>query len=178
METNPEVERWFAERKQPLQESMRRVAELILGADPRMTAYLKYGTLTFAHEGDLAAFVQLDKKPVSLMFNRGARIPGAFPHLEGTGPTARFMRFADLAEVEARAAELSAIASAWCALQAQGSGEAPPAAKAKRAPAAKSTTKAKPAQKPKAAAKAQPAQKPKAAAKAKPARSPVQRRAR
>ena len=42
-----------------------------------------------------------------------------FPHLEGTHPSARFMRFADIAEVEARATELSAIAAAWCALVAQ-----------------------------------------------------------
>jgi hypothetical protein len=51
-----------------------------------------------------------------VMFNRGARIPGKFPHVEGTGPSARFMRFADLAEVEARAAELTRVARAWCAL--------------------------------------------------------------
>ncbi|MGH2681198.1 MAG: hypothetical protein ACRDG8_12090 [Actinomycetota bacterium] len=52
------------------------------------------------------------------MFNRGARIPGDFRHLEGDGPTARFMRFADQAEVETRARELEAVARAWCDLQA------------------------------------------------------------
>ncbi|MGH2594818.1 MAG: hypothetical protein ACRDH7_02510 [Actinomycetota bacterium] len=54
------------------------------------------------------------------MFNVGARIPGRFPHLEGDGPNARFMRFADLAEVEARAAELRKIGAARCAYKSPG----------------------------------------------------------
>jgi hypothetical protein len=114
---DPEVERWLTETNPPLELGMRRVTEIILGADPRLTAYLKYGTVTFASGGDLAAFVQPKGRRVSLMFNRGARIPGVFPHLEGDGPTARFMRFADVAEVEARADELAGIARAWCELQ-------------------------------------------------------------
>lgn len=117
MKTIPEVERWFAAITPPQETMMRRVREIILGADPRLTEYVKYGTLTFAYEGDLAAFVQIKKKQVTLMFNRGARIPGRFPHLEGTGATARFMRFADLDEVETCAAELGAVAAAWCAMQ-------------------------------------------------------------
>ncbi len=48
------------------------------------------------------------------MFNVGARIPGRFPHLEGDGPNARFMRFVDLPEVEKRARELTRIVEAWC----------------------------------------------------------------
>ena len=119
----PDVESWFAERKLPAEAAVRRVREIILGADPRISEYVKYRTLTFAYEGDLAAFVQLDKKSVALMFNRGARIPGDFPHLAGTGPTARFMRFADLAEVEARAAELRGIGVAWCDLMASDAGD-------------------------------------------------------
>jgi hypothetical protein len=65
---------------------------------------------------DFAVFVQRDRKHVRLMFHRGARIPGRFAHLEGTHPSARFMSFGDLAEVEARAAELTRIVAAWCAL--------------------------------------------------------------
>ena len=72
----------------------------------------------FGYEGDLATFVQYNKPQVNIMFNRGARIPGKFPHLEGTGPTARFMRFNDVAEVNARAKELAAVVAAWCALPA------------------------------------------------------------
>jgi len=97
---------------------MRRVRQIILGADGRLTEYVKYRTVQFAYEGDFANFVQYNKPQVNLMLNRGARIPGKFPHLEGTGPTARFMRFKDLAEVEARAGELSRLARAWCELMA------------------------------------------------------------
>ena len=69
----------------------------------------------FGYEGDLATFVQYNKPQVNIMFNRGARIPGKFPHLEGSGPTARFMRFKDAAEVDGRAKELAAVVAAWCA---------------------------------------------------------------
>lgn len=82
-----------------------------------MTEFVKYGTQTFGYDGDFATFVQVtNEKQVSLMFNRGARIPGKFAHLEGTGPSARFMRFADPAEAQARPAELGKIVVAWCSL--------------------------------------------------------------
>ncbi|MDQ6879271.1 MAG: DUF1801 domain-containing protein [Candidatus Dormibacteraeota bacterium] len=117
MKTSPEVEGWFAEKKPPAEATIRRVREVILSADRRMTEFIKYGTLTFAYDGDFATFVQVsDKKQASLMFNRGARIPGKFPHLEGSGPSARFMRFADPAEAKARAGELGKIVVAWCSL--------------------------------------------------------------
>ena len=76
----------------------------------------KYGTVMFHCGGDFASFVQHDKKTVSLMFNRGGIIPGKFPSMEGTGRQVRFMRFADVAEVNQRAAELSKIVVAWCDL--------------------------------------------------------------
>ena len=106
---------------------MRRVRETILRADRRMTEFVKYGTLCFGYEGDFATFVQVAKKQVSVMFNRGARIPGTYPHLEGSGPSARFMRFADPAEAQARATELSKIVVAWCSLTPaeRGSAKAP-----------------------------------------------------
>jgi hypothetical protein len=107
-----DVDQWFAGK--PAEPILRRVREIILKADPRMTEYLKYGTVQFAYDGDFANFVQHQKKTVSLMLNRGARIPGRFPHLEGSGPSARFMRFADVKEVDRRAAELSRIVAAWC----------------------------------------------------------------
>jgi len=112
--TNPEVERWFKEKKPPTEATIRQVREIIVGADRRMTEFVKYGTLTFGYDGDFATFVQVsDKKQASVMFNRGARIPGTFPHLEGSHPSARFMRFADPAEAKARAAELKKIVAAW-----------------------------------------------------------------
>src|SRR5207244_4638329 len=109
---SPEVERWFADRRLPAEETLRHVRTVILRADPRITEYVKYGTVQFAYEGDLANFVQVKDRRVNLMFNRGARIARSFPHLEGDGTSARFMRFADPAEVDARADELSAIVRA------------------------------------------------------------------
>lgn len=76
----------------------------------------KYGTVMFHCNGDFASFVQHNKKTVSLMFNRGGIIPGQFPHMEGTGRQVRFMRFAEVAEVDARAAELGKVVKAWCDL--------------------------------------------------------------
>ena len=95
---------------------LRRVRDVIMWADSRMSEYLKYGTVQFACNGDMASFVQHDKKTVTLMFNRGAKIPGKFPHLEGTGPTARFMRFAEMSDVETLTTELTNIVRAWCEL--------------------------------------------------------------
>ena len=46
---------------------------------------------------------------------RGAKIPGDHPHLDGDGDTARVMRFADLAEVEDRKADLEQVIRDWIA---------------------------------------------------------------
>jgi hypothetical protein len=116
MKPSPEVERWFAEKKLPAEATIRKVREIIMRADPRMTEFVKYGTMSFGFEVDFATFVQTSKKQVSLMFNRGARIPGKFAHLEGAGPSARFMRFADPAEAQARATELTKIVATWFSL--------------------------------------------------------------
>ena len=118
MKANPEVERWFAAKKLPNEKAMRRVREILLSADPRMSDYIKYGSLLLGYEGDLVSFVQVTKKNINLMFNNGAKIPGKFPHLAGSGPNARFMRFDDVADVNSRAGELTRIAKAWCELKA------------------------------------------------------------
>ena len=109
---NPIVDRWF--RGEPAEPLLRRVRDLVMWSDDRMTEYLKHGTVQFAYKGDMANFVQLGAKTVTLMFNRGAKIRGSFPHLEGSGPSARFMRFADMREVEDRMVELNKVVVAWC----------------------------------------------------------------
>ncbi len=109
-----EVERWFAATTPPSEAALRRVRDIILGADRRMTEYVKYGTVQFAFEGDFANFVKVNEPGVNLMLMRGGRLTGRFPHLEGKG--VKRMRFADLSEVNARAAELRAMVREWCAL--------------------------------------------------------------
>jgi len=140
MGKSPEVERWLDAKHEPPKKTMQRVREAILGADSRMVEYVKYGTACFGFEGDMATFVQVNRREVTLMFNRGARIQGAFPHLEGTGPSARFMHFAALADVDERATELGLIVASWCAMMAAGG----PDAKTKTKTKTKTKAKAKP----------------------------------
>lgn len=123
MQKNPEAEKWFAGK--PAEPILRRVREVVLRADSRMGEGTKYGTVTFHCGGDFASFVQHDKKTVSLMFNRGGVIPGRYPHMEGEGRQVRFMRFADVKEVDARAGELGKIVVAWCDLMSAPSREKP-----------------------------------------------------
>jgi hypothetical protein len=114
MSIDPEVGTWFADLEHPLKPVMHRVRETILGADPRMTEMVQYGTVSFVYGSPLGSFVQVkDRKRVSLMFNAAGRLKGDFPHLEGK--SVKYMRFADLGEVEARADELRAIVAAWIA---------------------------------------------------------------
>lgn len=107
--------------------------QTILGADARMTERVQYGTITFACKDNMASFVQVAKSDVTLMFNRGQLIQDKkkHPHLEGSGPNARFMRFADVAEVNARAAELRDLTRRWCDLM-TASAPPTPSARARR----------------------------------------------
>ena len=113
MNTNPEVDAWFAEYEHPARQAMLRVREIIL-SDHRMTETIKWKSPTFTYEGNMASFNPRTKSHVSLMFHTGASIPGNHPRLEGGGDTARYMKFADLADVEAAADELHAVTAAWC----------------------------------------------------------------
>ena len=111
---NTEVERWFKTKTPPSEAAMRRVRDIILGADTRMTEYLKYGTVQFEYEGDFANFVKVNEPGVNLMLMRGGRLKGSYPHLEGK--SVKRMCFADVKQVNARAAELRSIVKEWCSL--------------------------------------------------------------
>ncbi len=113
MPTNPEVDAWFAAYQHRLKEAMLRVREIVL-EDPRMTEAVKWKSPTFVYRGNLASFNPRTKAHVSLMFHTGAAIPGQHPRLEGGGEVARYMRFADMDEVEATAGDLRRIVAAWC----------------------------------------------------------------
>ncbi len=113
MPTSPEVDAWFDDYEHPAKDAMLRIREIIL-ADERMTETIKWKSPTFMHEGNMASFNPRTKAHVSLMFHTGASIPGDHPRLQGTGETARYMKFADLAEVTAAADELRAVTTAWC----------------------------------------------------------------
>lgn len=113
MATNPEVDVWFDEYEHPAKDAMLLVRDIIL-ADDRMTETIKWKSPTFMYEGNMASFNPRTKSHVSLMFHTGASIPGEHPRLEGGGETARYMKFADVADVESAQGEIEAVVKAWC----------------------------------------------------------------
>jgi hypothetical protein len=110
---NREVDRWLDEANHPLDATMRRAREIILGADDRVTESIKWKTPTFAYKGNIASF-NPSKNVVSIMFHRGSEIPGDHPRLEGDGKLVRTMRFTDLDDLEASRTDLEAAVRAWC----------------------------------------------------------------
>jgi hypothetical protein len=121
MNRNPDVDRWLDETDHPLDAIMRRAREIILGADDRVTESIKWKTPTFAYRGNIASF-NPSKRVVSIMFHRGAEIPGDHPRLVGDGKLVRTMRFQDPDELEAGRADLVAVVRAWCAWKAGAGG--------------------------------------------------------
>jgi hypothetical protein len=113
MHMTSDVDRWLDEADHPLDPVMRRAREIILGADGRVTESIKWKTPTFAYKGNIASF-NPSKRVVSIMFHRGAEIPGDHPRLEGEGKLVRTMRFADLDQLEAGRSELEDVVRAWC----------------------------------------------------------------
>jgi len=110
------VERWFKTTKPPSEPALRRVRDIILGADPSMRERTQYG-ITFSSTktpGDFGAFVRYSEPGVNLRLHRGGRLNGRYPHLRGT--VVRRMRIADVTEANARASELRAMVKEWCAL--------------------------------------------------------------
>ncbi len=113
MDRNPEVDAWFEQYDHPMKDAMERVREIIL-SDERMTETIKWKSPTFMYKGNMASFNPRTKAHVSLMFHTGASIPGNHARLQGGGDTARYIKFADLADVDASAGDLLAIVAAWC----------------------------------------------------------------
>jgi hypothetical protein len=112
-----DVDAWFEAGVHPLKDLMQEVRGAVLGADPRITESIKWKTPTFAFKGNIASINPQAKQFVSLMFHRGAEIPGDWPHLQGGGEIARYMRFNDSADLASQRDELQAIVRAWCALK-------------------------------------------------------------
>jgi hypothetical protein len=112
--TNHKVDEWFQALDHPLKNAMLLVRYPLLEADDRITESIKWSAPTFEYKGNLASFQPKARNFVSLMFHRGAEIPGNHPGLEGDSPLVRMMRFKDEADVEKRRKELQAVVRAWC----------------------------------------------------------------
>lgn len=113
MSINTDVDAWFDDYDNPMKEAVQRTREIIM-SDHRMSETIKWKSPTFMYKGNMASFNPRSKSHVSLMFHTGASIPGDHPRLEGGGDTARYIKFADVADVEAGATELLAVVDAWC----------------------------------------------------------------
>ena len=114
MHTNPEVSAWLDELDHPLIDVIQAVRTVILEADDRMSETIKWKSPTFMFEGNLASIDPKAKKHVSVLFHRGAEIPGEHAGLEGGGKLARYIRYPDLESVAAGRAGLESIVRAWC----------------------------------------------------------------
>jgi hypothetical protein len=114
MGKNKEVEAWFARYDNPMKDVVLEMRSIILGADKRMEECIKWQAPTFTYLGNLASFYPKSKQHASLMFHTGAKIPGKFPRLEGSGATARVMKIGSVAEAKRAKAELVKIVKAWC----------------------------------------------------------------
>ena len=107
------VDRWFEELDNPLADALQLARRVILGADDRVTETIKWSTPTFVYKGNIVSFAP-SKQGVSLMFHRGAEIPGDHPRLEGDNRLVRTMRFANIDEVESGRKDIEKAISAWC----------------------------------------------------------------
>jgi len=110
----PEVEAWLDHYDNPMKHVVLRMRDIVLDADPRLDECIKWQAPTFTYKGNLASFYPKSREHASLMFHIGARIPGTYPRLEGTGDTSRVMKIGSIDEAEAARAELESIVRAWC----------------------------------------------------------------
>jgi hypothetical protein len=113
MNVNPEVDEWFAAKGHPLEDAMQLLRKTALGAHPGVEESVKWKTPTFSYKGNIFSFNPA-KNLISLLFHRGAEIPGDHPRLEGEGRLARTMRFADIDDVRANSDALTAAVKSWC----------------------------------------------------------------
>ena len=114
MNRNPDVDAWLAAYDNPMKDVVAAMREAILAADGRVTETIKWQAPTFVYKGNIASFFPKAKKHASLMFHKGASIPGDFAHLEGDAQEGRTFKCASMDDLSAMKSELQAIVTAWC----------------------------------------------------------------
>lgn len=114
MPRQPEVDAWFQRYDNPMKDVVQRVRDIVLDADARVDECIKWQAPTFTYKGNIASFYPKSRQHASLMFHQGAKIPGSFPRLDGSGDTSRVLKVGDMDEAEAARGELESIVRAWC----------------------------------------------------------------
>lgn len=114
MPKNKGVDAWFARYENPMKAVVKRIREIVLGADPRIEECIKWQAPTFVYRGNLASFFPKSKQHASLMFHTGARIPGKHPLLTGGGDTSRVLKLSSVEAAEAAKCDLERVVRAWC----------------------------------------------------------------
>ena len=115
--TTAQVDQWLEAYENPMKPVLVAMRRVILAADDRIGETIKWQAPTFVYKGNIASFFPKSKKHASLMFHKGAEIPGSFPNLVGDGKEARSFKVSDLDDLEAKKDELCAIVRAWCDMQ-------------------------------------------------------------
>ena len=113
MNRNPEVDAWLATYDNPMKQVVSAIRDAILDGCPEVTEAIKWQAPTFIYNGNIASFFPRSKKHASLMFHKGAELPGQFPNLTGDGKEARSFKVESLQDLETKKEELLAIFSAW-----------------------------------------------------------------
>lgn len=117
MQKNPKVDEFLKTKAHPLTTEINRVREIILAADDRIEEVIKWSSPTFVYKGNMASFFMNAKKHVSLMFHKGAEIQDGTGLLEGDGKEGRVAKFADMADIEKKKADLEVVVQAWITLK-------------------------------------------------------------
>ncbi len=180
MNQSRDVEAWLEAYDNPMKDVVRRVREIILHADHRITESIQGEGPSFAYRGELVSVFPHSKKHASLMFPRGAEIPGHHPRLEGSGDTGRVLKIASVAEANAAKDDLQHLVRSWCDWREADGAEAkePKAPSPKRAGGRKATPSRKKTRTPAARKARKPAAKKARKPAAKKARKPAAKKAR
>lgn len=115
--TSPEVDAWMTRYSNPKRDVVQRVRHIILAVDDRITETIKWDTPTFVYMGNIASFYPHTMDHVTLVFHRGMRIPGSYPHLEPEAADRAIMRISSFEEAEELREEIEALVKAWIMLR-------------------------------------------------------------
>ena len=112
-----EVDAFLKEKNHPMTAEIQRIREIILETDEKIGEAIKWKSPTFMYKGNIASFFLNAKKFVSLMFHKGAFIPGDHDILEGDGKEARVARFHGMDDIELKKDALQGIIRSWIHIQ-------------------------------------------------------------